>query len=169
MNDDFPILAAVAANPAHPYALLEHLGSLGVAVTRSTLYRRVEALVGGGWLEAGDVRGGTGHYRRALKLSGEGRERVEREAREALASEPLESPLFSLAVAVAGSDAETLARLLRPRMAGAARRLTEEEHDLRTSGAAAGSLAAKQRTVAHLQADIAWLQGLMGQWLARAG
>jgi len=25
MTDDFPILAAVAASPAHPYELLEHL------------------------------------------------------------------------------------------------------------------------------------------------
>jgi len=30
MNDDFPILAAVAANPTHPYALLEHLRALGL-------------------------------------------------------------------------------------------------------------------------------------------
>ncbi|MBK6319522.1 MAG: hypothetical protein IPF51_12255 [Dehalococcoidia bacterium] len=36
MNDDFPILAAVAANPTHPYALLEHLQALGLHVSRST-------------------------------------------------------------------------------------------------------------------------------------
>ncbi|MBK7330787.1 MAG: helix-turn-helix transcriptional regulator [Dehalococcoidia bacterium] len=72
MNDDFPILAAVAANPTHPYALLEHLQALGLHVSRSTLYRRVEALAAQGWLDADDIRGESGHYRRALTLSREG-------------------------------------------------------------------------------------------------
>ena len=61
MNDDFPILAAVAANPTHPYALLEHLQALGLHVSRSTLYRRVEALAAQGWLDADDIRGESGH------------------------------------------------------------------------------------------------------------
>ena len=71
MNDDFPILAAVAANPTHPYALLEHLQALGLHVSRSTLYRRVEALAAQGWLDADDIRGESGHYRRAC--AGHGR------------------------------------------------------------------------------------------------
>ena len=69
MNDDFPILAAVAANPTHPYALLEHLQALGLHVSRSTLYRRVEALAAQGWLDADDIRGESGHYERHLLAS----------------------------------------------------------------------------------------------------
>lgn len=162
MNDDFPILAAVAVNPTHPYALLEHLGALGIPTTRSTLYRRVEALVAQGWLDADDIRGDSGHYRRALTLSKAGRERAMREAGALLATEPLESPLFSLAVAAAeGLGKGNLAEVLRPRMAAAARRLTEEERSLRAPGAGEWSRAAAQRRVAHLQADIGWLQGLM--------
>ena len=161
MHDDFPILAAVAVNPTHPYALLDHLGSLGVPVTRSTLYRRVEALVAQGWIEAADIRGESGHYRRALTLSKPGRERVAREAAEVLRGEPLESPLFALAVAAAErAGTGKLAELLRPRMAAAARRLTEEERSLRAP-AGEWTRAAAQRRVAHLQADLGWLQGLM--------
>jgi|GEM_PF-5362264 len=162
MHDDFAILAAVAANPAHPYALLEHLQSAGLGVSRSTLYRRVEALVAQGWLEADDIRGETGHYRRALAISKAGRERVEREARALLRSEPLESPLFALAVAVAGQGgSDALATLLKPRMAEAARQLTREERSLRD--AAEWARPGRDRRVAHLQADIAWLQRLMGR------
>jgi DNA-binding PadR family transcriptional regulator len=162
MNDDFPILAAVAANPTHPYALLEHLETLGLHVTRSTLYRRVEALVAQGWLEADDIRGGNGHYRRALALSKEGRSRTTREAADLLRTEPLESPLFGLAFAAAtASGASHVAEVLRPRMARAARRLTDEERELRADAAPAWSRTARERHVAHLRADIGWLQGLM--------
>ena len=163
MNDDFPILAAVAANPTHPYALLDHLRALGLPVTRSTLYRRVEALVAQGWLEADDIRGENGHYRRALALSKAGRTRVESAAAGILRSEPLESPLFALAVAVAGPTGEQLAATLKPRMSVAARQLTEEERTLRCDAPDGWSRAARERRIAHLQADIAWLQGLLGR------
>jgi DNA-binding PadR family transcriptional regulator len=163
MNDDFPILAAVAANPTHPYALLEHLTTLGIPATRSTLYRRVEALVAQGWLEADDIRGGSGHLRRALTVSRKGRERTQREAAEVLRREPLESPLFSLAVA-AGAN-QDLATMLRPRMATAARRLTDEERESNEGARATDPFgeAARSRRIAHLQADISWLQGLLGK------
>jgi DNA-binding PadR family transcriptional regulator len=161
MHDDFAILAAVAASPTHPYALLEHLQSAGLAVSRSTLYRRVEALVAQGWLDADDIRGETGHYRRALSLSKQGRARVAREARGLLQSEPLESPLFGLALAVAGEAGDrALAGVLKPRMATAARQLTREERSLH--GDEEWSRAARERRIAHLRADIAWLQGLVG-------
>ncbi len=160
MHDDFAILAGVAASPAHPYALLEHLSALGLPVTRSTLYRRVEALVAQGWLQADDIRGDGGHYRRALTLSKAGRGRIEREAVALLATEPLESPLFSLAVSAAASKGEaTLAKLLKPRMAAAARQLTVVERDARGKDAEAG----RERRIAHLRADIGWLQGLMSR------
>ncbi len=163
MNDDFPILAAVAANPTHPYALLDHLGQAGLAVTRSTLYRRVEALVAQGWLAADDIRGENGHYRRALSLTRQGCERLRAERREILQKEPLESPLFALAVAAAGGDdADGLAAILKPRMALAARKLTEEERSLRLSDSGSLELA-RSRRVAHIRADIAWLQGLLGK------
>ena len=166
MNDDFPILAGVAANPTHPYALLEHLEGLGLHVTRSTLYRRVEALVAQGWLEADDIRGESGHYRRALTLTKAGRERAAREAQTLLASEPLESPLFALAVTVAGNaGTEALAAALRPRMSTAARTLTEEERSFRASVPQDWSAPARERRIAHLQADVAWLQRLMGRRL----
>ncbi len=166
MNDDFPILAAVAANPTHPYALLEHLQGCGLAVTRSTLYRRVEALVAQAWLEADDIRGESGHYRRALTLSKRGRDRATTEAREVIRTEPLESPLFSLAVAVVGQDGgESLAAALKPRMSEAARQLTAEERSLRTGGSEDWSATARERRVAHLQADLSWLQRLMGRRL----
>jgi len=163
MNDDFAILAAVCANPTHPYALLEHLETLGVRVPRSTLYRRVEALAAQGWLEADDIKGETGHYRRALALSKAGRARIAREAEALLRTEPLESPLFALAVAAKSRDGEgSLAATLRPRMAAAARRLTEEENALRRQDPA-WSRTSRERSVAHLRADISWLQGLVAR------
>lgn len=169
MNDDFPILAAVAANPTHPYALLDHLQATGLAVTRSTLYRRVEALVAQGWLAADDIRGENGHYRRALSLTRQGRERLQAECREVLRSQPLESPAFALAVAAANNDgAETLAAILKPRMALAARTLTDEERALQDDGTDPADLA-RSRRVSHLRADIAWLQGLLGRRVVERG
>ena len=166
MNDDFPILAAVAAHPTHPYALLEHLQACGLAVTRSTLYRRVEALVAQGWLEADDIRGESGHYRRALTLSKLGRERAMADAREVIRTESLESPVFSLAVAVAGQGGvEALAAALKPRMSAAARQLTAEERSLKADGPEDWSATARERRVAHLRADLSWLQSLMGRRL----
>lgn len=170
MTDDFPILAAVAASPAHPYELLEHLRALGVRATRSTLYRRVDALIERGYLEAEDGRGETGHFRRLLRLTDEGREAAGREAAEVLRREPLESPLFALAVAAAGvSQREDALGVLRPRLAAAARRLTEEERALREAETDPWSEAARERRIAHLQADITWLQGLLGRRFAGRG
>ena len=57
---------------------------------------------------------------------------------------------------------EELLAVLRPRMALAARRLTEEERSLREGSSAEWPRSARERRIAHLQADIAWLQGLMG-------
>lgn len=168
MTEDFPILAAVAANPTHPYELLEHLQALGVRVTRSTLYRHVDALIERGYLEAEDGRGETGHFRRLLRLTDSGRDAAGKEAAEVLRREPLESPLFAIAVAAAGvSQREDALGVLRPRLAAAARSLTEEERALRETGSDPWSQAARERRIAHLQADISWLQGLMGRRFVR--
>lgn len=167
MTDDFPILAAVAASPTHPYELLEHLQALGVRVTRSTLYRRVDGLIGRGYLQAEDGRGDTGHFRRLLRLTDAGRDAAGKEAAEVLRREPLESPLFALAVAAAGvSQRQDALGVLRPRLAAAARRLTEQERTLRETEADPWSQAARERRIAHLQADIGWLQGLLGRRFA---
>ena len=164
MTDDFPILAAVAASPTHPYELLEHLQALGLRATRSTLYRRVDGLIERGYLEAEDGRGESGHFRRLLRLTARGREAAGREAAEVLRREPLESPLFALALAAAGvSQREDALGVLRPRLAAAARRLTEEERALREAEADPWSEAARERRIAHLQADISWLQGLLAR------
>lgn len=170
MTDDFPILAAVAASPAHPYELLEHLQALGVHATRSTLYRRVDRLIERGYLKAEDGRGQTGHFRRLLRLTDSGRDAAGKEAAEVLRKEPLESPLFALAVAAAGvSRREDALGVLRPRLAAAARRLTEEERALREARVDSWSEAARERRIAHLQADISWLQGLLGRRFAGRG
>jgi DNA-binding PadR family transcriptional regulator len=170
MTDDFPILAAVAANPTHPYELLEHLRGLGVRMTRSTLYRRVDGLVGRFYLEAEDARSENGRFRRVLRLTEAGREAAGREATEVLRREPLESPLFALAVAAAGvSGRGDALDVLRPRLAAAARRLTDEERALRIAEPEAWSQAARERRIAHLQADISWLQGLLGRRVVGRG
>ena len=164
MTEDFPILAAVAANPSHPYQMLEHLQSLGVKATRSTLYRRVDALVQARLLAAEDQRGPTGHFRRNLALTEAGRERIGAEAGTVLRSEPLESPLFGLAVAAAGAAGlEGALDVLKRRMAMAARKLTEEERALREFADEPWARASRERRVVHLQADIAWLQGLLSR------
>lgn len=164
MNDDFPILAAVAAYPAHPYQLLDHLNALGVKATRSTLYRRVDGLVEAGLLDAREERGERGHPRRSLHLTETGRHRVARQAADVLRREPLESPLFALALDCAQStNTELLPELLKGRMALAARRLTEEERALaqEETGGEYWSRAGRERRVAHLRADVAWLQSVL--------
>lgn len=164
MNDDFPILAALATEPTHPYELLEHLRALGVRATRSTLYRRVDLLVAAGLLESEDGRGANGHFRRLLRLTPGGKEEAGRQAADVLRDEPLESPLFALAVAAAGiSGLPDALGVLRTRMAAAARRLTDEERVLREEQVDPWSQAARERRIAHLQADISWLQGLLGR------
>jgi DNA-binding PadR family transcriptional regulator len=170
MTDDFPILAAIAASPTHPYELLDHLRSLGLRATRSTLYRRVDALIARGYLEAEEGRGENGHFRRLLRLTAAGRDAAGREAAGVLRREPLESPLFALAVAAAGvSERDDALGVLRVRMAAAARRLTGEERALRDADPDPWSQAARERRIAHLQADISWLQGLLGRRSAGRG
>jgi DNA-binding PadR family transcriptional regulator len=166
MNDDFPILAAVAAHPAHPYQLLDHLNMLGVKATRSTLYRRVDALIAMGLLEAHEERGERGHPRRALHLTEAGRRRVAEEAIDVIRKEPLESPFFALAVNCAqATDTTALPGLLRLRMAGAARRLTDEERQLALARDEPDpwSRLGRERRVAHLRADIGWLESILGR------
>jgi DNA-binding PadR family transcriptional regulator len=166
MTDDFPILASVAANPAHPYQLLEHLNNLGLKATRSTLYRRVDGLVSEGLLEAKEERGDRGHIRRNLHLTATGHERLVTEAAEVVRLEPLESPLFALALNCAEvTRTGELPSILKTRMAGAARRLTEEEHALAASAEQPESwnVAARERRIAHIKADIGWLQGVLGR------
>lgn len=165
MHDDFPILAAIAADPAHPFQILGHLQSLGVRVTRSTLYRRVEALVGEGLLEASVDKGPSGHLRRTLRLTEAGRARLAGEVTTVLRQEPLESPLFALALNCAqAADTAALPALLRLRMAAAARTLTDEERRLAaTADDEYWSVAGRERRVAHLKADVAWLQSVLGR------
>jgi len=161
MKTDFAILAAVAASPTHPYQVLDHLTAAGIKATRSTVYRRVDALVEEGLLRADDGRGESGHLRRALSLTGAGKKQLASEVAAVLQAESLESPLFTIAIESTGvCEAGVADAILRQRMASAARRLTSEEGTLRTETAPSGawSRASRERTVAHLQADIAWLQ-----------
>lgn len=155
MNTDFAILAATALSPSHPYQLLEHLQALGVSATRSTLYRRVDALAAAGRLGSTDERGPSGHFRRALALTTAGRDWLVQECEGVLRREAPGAPLAQMALAVL--DREGLAgRVLRTRLAVAARDLTREERALRDSAAAAPD---QILAVARLQAEIAWMQG----------
>ena len=164
MTDDFPILAAIAANPAHSFSILEHLQGIGVPAARSTVYRRVDALIQQGLLRAVEARGPHGHARRELHLTEQGLALVAREARVVLAAAPLESPAFALAVGCARiADAGALPDTLRPRMANAARTLTMEERLLRDGNSEEWTQVARERRVAYLQADIAWLQAVLGR------
>ena len=105
-------------------------------MTRSTLYRRVEALLDQRMLQR--QLGGRGNYRRLLVPSPVGRERAETEA------------------------VEVLRPILLPRMSQAARQLTLEERLLRQMAIKARKMA---RCIAHLQADIAWLQRVISKRL----
>ncbi len=171
MNDDFPILAAIAATPAHPYRVLDHLNALGIKATRSTLYRRVDVLTAAGLLRANLERGETGHTHRRLELTALGLERVAEDAAAMLREEPLESPFFSLAVACAESaPTDALPSVLRERLATAARRLTGEERSLRAApGEDYWSRTSRERRIAHLQADVKWLQSVMRERLVAPG
>ncbi|MCC7365908.1 MAG: helix-turn-helix transcriptional regulator [Dehalococcoidia bacterium] len=160
MDADFPILAAVAASPTHPYQLLDHLNALGVKASRSTVYRRVDGLVESGLLE--ETSSGPGGHRRSLRLTEEGDERIRAMTVDVLRHESLESPLFALALSAAEHlDPSILPGILRVRMAGAARRLTEEERQLATPEALA--TLARERRIAHLKADVAWLQSVLSR------
>ena len=167
VSDEFPILAAAAADEANPYRVLEHLQALGVRVTRSTLYRRVDELVERGLLARSE--GGRGS--RPIRLTAKGRRRLAQEGLRVLRAEPLGSALFALAVASADpADDARLTALLRERMAEAAQRLTREERPLRDAeGARFWDRAGRERRVTHLKADLQWLQSVMrGQAERRA-
>ena len=115
---------------------------------------------------AEDVAGERGHVRRQLSLTDAGRKTVARDLPEILRNEPLESPLFALALGCARVvDTEGLPTLLRPRMASAASTLTREERSLNadSDGAEYWVRAVRERRIAHLQADIAWLQSIVGR------
>lgn len=168
MHDDFPILAAIAASPGHAFEVLEHLQAVGQPASRSTLYRRVDALITLGLVVATEARGENGHTRRQLTLTPAGEATLARDVPKVLRSQPLESPLFALALGCAtATDTDGLPDLLKPLMANAARRLTAEERTLNASATEAGDWqrVARERRIAHLQADIAWLQSILGRRL----
>jgi DNA-binding PadR family transcriptional regulator len=166
VNTTFAVLAALALAPAHPYALLDHLRAMGAPVSRSALYRTVDALVAGGLAEATLEQGETGHLRRRLELTAAGRERLAGEALAALRQAPLESPTFALALAAAeATGVGGVAGELRERLAAAARRLTALERELRAGDSGRWPAARQEREAAHLRADIGWLQAQ----LRRAG
>jgi hypothetical protein len=78
--------------------------------------------------------------------------------------EPFDSPLFALAAASAQSDHSGLLHsILRSRIASAASRLTEEETALASSDGDERywTKVGRERVIAHLQADITWLQSMM--------
>ena len=160
MDADFPILAAVAAHPAYPYQLLDHLNALGVKMARSTVYRRVEGLREAGVLRF-DVDAKKGRQaKQSLALTEAGRKLAGSLAADALRREPLESPLFALALSAAERlDPDVLPAILRLRAAGAARKLTDEERQSATAASLASF--ARERRIAHLRADVEWLQSVL--------
>jgi DNA-binding PadR family transcriptional regulator len=164
MNDDFCILALVAAEPAHPYRVLDHMNMLGLKMARSTAYRRVDALVEAGLLSSELGLSGRSQVKRQLAVTDAGRAELTARAVQVLAEEPLASPLFSLALYCAEElESVDVEALLRSRMAGTARQLTAEERTLRESGPSEASWQqlGRERRVAHLQADLGWLQSVV--------
>ena len=122
---------------------------------------------GGGGFGPGERGAENGRFRRILRLTGEGRSAAGAAAAGILRREPLESPLFALAVAAAGvSGLDDALGVLRARMATAARRLTDEERALRAEAAGPWEQAARERRIAHLRADITWIQGVLGRRVA---
>lgn len=154
---ELAILAVIAARPSHPYAVLDHLGQVGIPASRSALYRNVDALVAEGFLVASLETGGRGPARRKLALSDRGSERLAWLADRAIRQLPLQSPLFSVAIGAAACiGRDRFDEILRYRLAAAARELTAGERRLATT-TEPGRLV-QQRIVAHLRADVGWLQ-----------
>jgi hypothetical protein len=116
-------------------------------------------------LEAKPERGPKGHTRRTLTLADEGLRRVSDAAGALLRDEPLESPFFGLAVSCARAlDGSSLPAILRDRMATAARQLTREERALNFGPASdEWETLSRERRIAHLHADIQWLQSALGR------
>ena len=172
MFQDFAILASIATNPSHPFALLDRLNTMGVRAKRSTLYRRVDALVEDGFLASHVEPGSRGHARRALELTPAGRGQLAGSIEQLLANEALESPMFTLALGCAElASPEELTAILRERMSAAARTLTDEERRLASDDEIEGTwtTAARERRIAHLKADVAWLQSVLRKRNARPG
>jgi len=164
MDSDFPILATVAAEPVHPFGLLRHLRSIGQSASRSTLYRRIDALVDSGELASKDERGPDGRVRRMLLLKKKGTLRLKKESIRVLEREPLASPLFALAISSAESLRDVmLTEVLRKRMSAAARTLTRTEGTLSKLNGDSGFWVrtSQEREVAHMKADLQWLQSVM--------
>ena len=164
MDGDFAIIAAIAANRGVSFELADHLQALGIAVPRSTLYRRLRCLIGAGLLQEELQRPVTRGSRRVLALTPDGYAWLAGEVSRALRTEPLESSLFALALGcVPELDRETLANVLKPRVASAALRLTDERRALTTESANATywSRIRRERQIAHLQADIDWLESVL--------
>ncbi|HEY5475877.1 MAG TPA: hypothetical protein VIK11_04090 [Tepidiformaceae bacterium] len=162
MADDFVVLAAIDAAPLHPYEVLDHLQVLKVQGSRGALHRRVEALIVSGAVETFDEPGCTGG--RTLRLTAKGQRMLADQVITLLRYEPFESPLFALAASCARMDhSGLLDSILRPRIASAAARLTEEEMALAASSGDERywSRVGRERLIAHLQADITWLQSIM--------
>ncbi len=162
--DDFSILARIASRPSHPYQLLEDLHQVGLKITRSTLYRRVDVLVSGGYLESREEPGDRGKPRRALHVTSAGVLRLSEEAGAALREEPMESPAFALALACAQQvGASEIPEMLKLRMRRAASELDEEEDVLASEAHDSWLRAAHERRIAHLKADIDWLQMILAR------
>ena len=164
MDGDFAIIAAIAANRGVSFELAEHLQALGIAMPRSTLYRRLRCLIGTGLLQEEPQRAATRGSRRSLGLTPEGYAWLAGEVGRALRTEPLESSLFALALGcVPELDRDTLASVLKPRVASATLRLTDERRALTSESASAGywGRIRRERQIAHLQADIDWLESVL--------
>ena len=163
MDTDFLILATASGGPISPTDLLDHLQSLGTGTSRSTLYRRIDALVDLGEVNASEERGPKGRVRRLLSLNKRGVERLKTMAAELLLIEPLRSPSFALELGSAEALQDpTLSEVLRKRMAAAARTLTRTERTLgRLSGEAGFWVRTNQeREIAHMKADVEWMQSM---------
>ncbi len=164
MDADFPILATVATEPSHAASLQTDLQAIGLNVSRSTLFRRIDVLVASGEPRSKDERGPDGRARRMLSLSKKGAQRLKTVAAELLVQEPLASPMFALALSSAESlqDAE-LTEVLRTRMAAAARTLTQTERTLSKLTGQSGFWVrtSQERQVAHMKADLSWFQSVM--------
>ncbi|MGH2632771.1 MAG: hypothetical protein ACRDG3_05110 [Tepidiformaceae bacterium] len=164
MDSDFAILAAIASHDGCAVDLAGGLEALGISLPRSTLYRRVQSLVAGGLLRAGMERREARRPRRSVVLTAVGRDWLANAVSTLLRTEHLDSPDFALALSCAGSvDRETLAGVLKPRVAAAASRLTLEERSLLAAGEGPGdwSQICCERRIAYLQADISWLESVL--------
>jgi DNA-binding PadR family transcriptional regulator len=167
MDADFPLLAMLAVGPANAHRLLRELERTGIPASRSTVYRRVEALLSAGLLDAREARQprrGPGRPVRSLHLTERGLRLAADEAMDQVAHAPVDSPTFLLALACAASLAEPdLGRVLRGRLAEArlAREETAQELQWLAGRAPAWRVAEVRRRLAHLTADVEWIEEVL--------